>query len=156
MVGHEQHALVAERGADALALVHLQRQAAVIVVVGDVVVKARAVLMDRLDAHALERRQRRGVGHVGVQHAAGVRELGVNGAVDAGGGFVYLALPFHEIARGIHHQQIAGADFAEVQPERIEQKAPAVIADGNAEMIGDGLVPAEACCQSESRRKIDS
>ena len=56
----------------------------------------------------------------------------------------------------VEQEEVAGPDPREVPPAGIDQDAPALGVEGEAEMIGDRLMPAEACRQPERRRQIDA
>ena len=156
MVLEEQDRLVAQRRGDPLALVARQGEAAIAVVVGDPAPEPGAILVDRQHAAVLEAGEGGGVGHVRVQDAADFRAQAMQRAVDAPGGRVGRVGPVHH--RGIvdiQQEQVAGGDPGEMTPARIDQDAAATGVEGQAEMVGHRLMPAEPCGEPECGGKID-
>ena len=87
---------VAERGTHAPALRGVEGEPAILVVIGDAVVEHERGLVGGLDAPALDRGERRRVGHVGVQHAGRLRRAGMDRVVDVERGFLRLRVAFDE------------------------------------------------------------
>ncbi|MNP20897.1 hypothetical protein D3C76_1134940 [compost metagenome] len=56
---------------------------------------------------------------------------------------------------GVHQDQVAGADFRKVLAVGIDQELAAIGGHRQAEMVGDGLVQAEASGPTEGAGKID-
>ena len=115
------------------------------------------VLIDRLDLGIGERRDRRRIGRVDVQDAARARDRAVNGAVDAPGRRVGRVRAVHRVfVVGVEAEEIARLEAGEMPPARIHQKSPAVVAEREAEMIGDRFVPVVADGEAESGGEIDA
>ena len=155
MVGQEHDALRAEHARQAVALGIVDHQAVVGIVVGDVVVKAQRVLLDHLQPALLQQRERRGVGHVGMQHACGMRVRDMDARVDAERRLLVLAVAGQHAAFGIEREQVRRGDLAPMQAIGIEEKAPS-IREHHAEMVADALVQLEAHREAESRGEIDA
>jgi hypothetical protein len=132
----------------------VQSEPAVVVVVGDPVAEAQRVLVDRLQARALERGQRRGVRRVGVQDAAQVGPGDVHAAVDVQGRGFDRTVAGEDAAVDIDAQQIARPQFAEMVTVRVDQELPAVVAQREAEMIAHALVEAAAHRETKRRRQL--
>src|SRR3546814_5980878 len=64
----------------------------------------------RLQRRVLQGGQRRGIGHVGVQHAGRARVLAVNARMDAEGGGLQLALALQHLAGEVDQQQVARSE----------------------------------------------
>ena len=155
MIGEEQDALAAQDAGQAVAFGIVDHQAIVGVVVGNVLVKAQRVLLDHLEPAVLDERQRRGVRHVGMQHAGrpGIGEMDARMNVESG--LLELALAFQEVAVGIEREKIGGRDLAPVQPVAVEKKALAV-GQHQAEVVADALVQVQAHGQPERGGEVDA
>ena len=81
----------------------------------------------------------------------------VQRAVDAPGGRIRRVGALHDgRIVDVEQEQVAGLDAGEMPPAGVDQDAPALGVEGEAEMVGDRLVPAEARRQPERRRQIDA
>ena len=155
MIGHEHDLPVAERRGDPIALRGVQREAAVVVVVGDPADEAQRVLIDRLEPRALDRGQRSRVGHVGVQDAAQIGPGHVHAAVDVERRGLDLAVAGEHLAVDVDPQQIARAQLAEVAAVGIDQELPAILGQRQAEVVAHALVEAEPDRHAQRRRQLD-
>ena len=87
-----------------------------------------------------DRGQRRGVGHVGVQHHGGLRVAGMEAGVDEERRRLDRVLALDDVAVAIGHDDVAGRDLRPVQALRIDQEQLGAVGHRHAEMVADAFV----------------
>ena len=155
VVAQEQDVLVAQRPAHAVALVVAEGHAGIVLVVGDAVPEAEGVLGAHLDAAVDDRGERRGVGHVGVQHDLRARVALVDAGMDEEGGRLDRILALDDVAFAVGHHQISRRDLRPVQPLRIDQEQLLAARHRHAEMVAHALVQPVARGRPQRRRQVE-
>ncbi len=121
-----------------------------VTVVRDPVVEPTRRLVEHEELEVAQAGQRRRVRHVSVQHAARVRHMAVQMRVEEPRGRIGVGAG----PRGVEQQQLARPHAREVPPARIEEELPAVVGDGDTEMVGDALVEIEPGRPAERGRQL--
>ncbi len=117
--------------------------------------EAQRVLLDHLEPPLFQQRERRGMRHVGMQHARGMRVGDMDARVDAERRLLVLALPCEHAALGVEREQVRGAHLAPVQSIGVQQE-PLSIRQHHAEMVADALVQIQPHGKAERRGQIDA
>ena len=147
VAGQHQGAGIAELRRDPVALVTVQRQAAIGLVIGDAAVEDQRVLLAHLEAAVLAQGERRGIGHVGVQHADRLRRFQMDARMDEERGRLDRVLALEHGAGGVAQDQRGGGDLRPVPAIRVDQEPVAAhhsvrVRHGQREMVAHPLVQA--------------
>ncbi len=154
MIGEKHGFLVAELGGNPLTFRLVERQAVVVVVIGNAVMEPDGILLHGFDPAALDHGERRGIGHMRVQHNLGVGRRPVGLAVNEQGRRFDRMIAFEDVAVRIAHQHARRRYFGPVETVRIDQKR--VVVQRHAEMVADAFVEAEPHGPPIGGRQVDS
>ncbi len=154
VAGRKQHILAVQCGCDPLAFGFVQCQATVFVVIADPVPESKGVLIAPFEPAILDQGQGGGIGHVGVQDAAGVRVQPVNPAVNEEGGRFQAMAAFEYLTGAVDQQDVGRGHFAPVKALRIDQVA--VCRKFQAEVVADSFVEFQSCRPAQRRCKVDA
>ena len=122
VVAEEQDAPVGpEESRNAFAFGVVEGHARVVPVVGDPVVESARVLVEHEELEVDEARERRGVRHVGVQNAAGLRDEAVEVGVEVPRGRIRRRVGLATGSFGVEEQQLARSHLGEMPPARVEK-----------------------------------
>ncbi|MDA0218195.1 MAG: hypothetical protein O3B22_01195 [Proteobacteria bacterium] len=155
MAAHEQHVAPAQGVGQAFALGFAGGRdgSGITVVIGDAVVEQGCGLQRHGEAAAVLHAQRRGVGHMGVQHAADVGPAAIDRRMDMVGDLVVVVLQGKLVGTRHDAHQIGRGHLAPMQAVAIQEKS-GISRQTCREMVADafGHVPLHG--QAESRGKV--
>ncbi|KVF24765.1 hypothetical protein WJ06_03100 [Burkholderia cepacia] len=157
VVLEHQDTLGRQRGGNPVSFLFAECKSSVfrlITVVCNAIEKAKAVLMAHFEAKAVERRQCRGIRHVRMKYACGIRRGAMNSGMDVERGFLDSSDSVDYRAGGIDEQQISRSDLFEAESERIDQIRFPTAREQETEMVACALVEAEARGDAKCRGQI--
>ena len=91
-----------------------------------------------------------------MEHAPGVRDALVDGAVDARRGPFHHPVALVDLAPGVGYEEVACLHLGEVPAPRVDEKPGPFVVGGVGEVIADRLVVAEPGRPSERGGEIGS
>jgi hypothetical protein len=156
----EKGAAIAELGGEAVALLGVEGKAGILVVVGDAAVEGERVLLAHLQAAVLAQGEGRGMGHVGVEDAHGLRRLQVDAGMDEERRGLDLVLTLEDIALGIAQQERGGGDLRPMEAVRIDEEAvtadlAVLVGHGKREVVAHPFLHPEPRRPAQGAREID-
>jgi hypothetical protein len=155
VVAQDHDALVAQVGEQALALLHVEGHA-LVVVICHLVVDQQRVLRKRQQAFVL-RRYAAAVARVQVDHAFELGPCGVDAAVDDEAGRVDDVVGIaQQLAVLVDLDQARGGDLLEHHPVGVEQELVVGAGDARREVVADQVGPAEQRHQPVGRGEVQA
>ena len=122
---------------DALAFSHIERQPVVPGIDRDAPMESQGILAEQgIDGACFRKRERRGVGHVRVQHDRMASDP-MNRCVNEQGRRFRPMPAFEDQAIAIHEQDVIGKDLAPLQAARVEQEPVSIHC--HAEVVADAF-----------------
>ena len=104
----------------------------------------------------LERRDRKRLGHVGVEHNLPLGEVIVDRAVDHETGGVHVGRPFEHVALGVDLDQVRGSDLVVEQAELVQEEIVVAAGHPHRDVVPDGVVVPEVGRQAVHRSEVDA
>ena len=122
VVSQKQHRSAPQHLGHPVALGVVECQPLIIVEVCHPAVELEGILGHHLEAAPLDDGERRGVGHVGVEHGLGARVVPVEPGVNEEGGVLDHVGPLEDPPVAVRENEVAGRQFTPMKPERIDQE----------------------------------
>jgi hypothetical protein len=142
VVAEDDRLVLAEGGGDALALLHVEDDAGVVVEDRVVAVERACVLGERQQLLA-QGGERLAVEGVGVRRRLHVRPGRVHLRVDGERGLVHGVAALDDVALVVHQEEVRRADEAEVDAERVDPEVVGQLGVPGGDVAGHPLAEAE-------------
>ncbi len=154
MMLHEDDVGIADGGCDARAFAVVEREAVIIAVHCRAAVELQRGLAGPDQGITLGHRQRRGVGHVGVEGDLRARQALVHLGMDVERGRLGRALAVEHVAVEIADQELGRRQLAEGVAVWIDQEEIVMAGQHGREMVADALLKTIARGHAEAGREV--